>query len=166
MSRSQKLLALALAISVAINLFVAGAVVSRHFFGPPPPHGWASKREASEVLPEAERKRVDQLWESDRDAMRQDFQAMRAARQRYREILTAETFDPAAAKAVLDELYAKREQARAAMEQKIMTIATSLPPDQRRAYFKAFFADEARRDKKWAEHERDDDRPPPPPPGD
>ncbi|SME91823.1 protein refolding chaperone Spy/CpxP family [Tistlia consotensis] len=164
MSRSQKLLALALAVSVAINLFVAGAVVSRHFFGPPPHGDWASKKEAVEVLPEAERKRIEQIWESGRDTVRQDFRAMRAARQRYREILTAETFDPAAAQAVLDQLYAKRAEVRETMEQKIMAIATSLPADQRQAYFKAFFAGEARRDKEWAKHDRDDDDRPPPPP--
>lgn len=158
MSRTQKLLAAALAVSVALNLFAAGAYLSRHFFGPPH-HGWHSKREAAEVLPEAERERIDAVWERDRDSRREHFKAMREARRRYREVLTAERFDPAAAEAALAELYARREAARGSIEQKILEIAESLPPEQRRAYFTAFFADEVRRDREWERRaaERDAD---------
>lgn len=156
MNRSQKLLAAALAVSVALNLFAVGAVVSRHLFDPPHhKSGWAAKREAAEVLPEQERERVDAIWERDRGAVRQEFRAMRDARRRFREILTAENFDPAAAQSTLAELYERKEATRATMETKIMEIATSLPPEQRRAYFHAFFEDERRRDEEWARRERE-----------
>lgn len=154
MSRSQKLLAVALTVSVALNLFAGGAFLSRHFFGPPH-HDWASKREAAEVLPEAERERIHEIWERGRDNRHDDFKAMRDARQRYREVLTAERFDPAAAEAALAALYARRDAAREAIEQKILEIATSLPPEQRRAYFTAFFADEVRRDREWERRARE-----------
>ncbi len=149
-SRTQKLLAAALAVSLAVNLFAGGAFLSRHLFGPPH-HGWESKREAVEVLPEGERARIDGIWESGRSEVRDEFRAMREARQRYREALTAEQFDAAAAQAALDSLYAHKAAARASMENKIMEIATSLEPAERRAYFEAFFADEVRRDRERAE---------------
>lgn len=154
MSRSQRLLSIALAISVALNLFAAGAFVSRHLFDGPD-KGWAAKRAAVEVLPDDERTRIDAIWERNLDAVRDEFRAMREARQRYRDILTAETFDPQAAQTVLDELYARKEETRQQMEKKILEIATSLPPEQRQAYFKAFFADEVRRDKEWARRDRE-----------
>src|SRR5690606_31577611 len=112
------------------------------------------KRQAAEVLPDAERERVRAIWERNRDAVRDEFRAMREARARFREALTAEQFDPAAAQAALDELYARKEAARAGMETKIFEIAESLSPEQRRAYFDAFFKDERRRDEEWARRAR------------
>lgn len=155
MSRSQKLLAAALAVSVALNLFAGGLFLSRHLFGPHHHGGWAAKREAVEVLPAGERDRVDAIWDRGREAVREELRGMREARQRYRDALTAETFDPAAAQAALDELYRHKEETRASMESKIEEIAGSLPADARRAYFGAFFAEEERRDREWERRDRE-----------
>jgi uncharacterized membrane protein len=155
MSRSQKLLAAALAVSVALNLFAGGVFLSRHLFGPPHHGGWAAKRAAVEVLPDPERERIDAIWERGREAVREELRGMREARQQYRDALTAEVFDPAAAQAALDKLYAHKEQTRASLEAKIEEIAASLPPDQRRAYFGAFFAEEAQRDREWERRDRE-----------
>ncbi|MEX0759350.1 MAG: periplasmic heavy metal sensor [Tistlia sp.] len=154
MSRS-KLLAAALAVSVALNLFAGGAFLSSHLFAPSHHGGWAAKREAVQVLPDPERERIDAIWERGRDAVREELRGMRDARRRYREALTAESFDPAKAQAAFEQLYAHKEQLRVSMEAKILEIAAGLPPEQRRAYFEAFFAEERQRDRERERRDRE-----------
>lgn len=157
MSRLQRILAIALAVSVALNLFAVGVFVSRHLFESPHfKSGWAAKREAVQVLAEPERQRVEAIWERDRGALEEEFRALRDVRGSFRELLTAESFDPAAAQAALEELYLRKDAARAAIETKILEIATGLPDDQRRAYFTAFFEHERQRDAERERREREE----------
>lgn len=157
MSRLQRILAIALAASVALNLFAVGVFVSRHLLESSHfKSDWAAKREAVQVLAEPERQRVEAIWERDRGALKEEFRALREVRRQFRDLLTAESFDPAAAQAALEEISLRKDAARAAIETKILEIATGLPDSQRRAYFTAFFEQERQRDAERERREREE----------
>ncbi len=161
---STRKLAIALAVSVGLNLFLGGMIASawiakRHYADRadrPPVAGLAGNfnfrggfeaagREVRPLAREIRREYGPRLRESGRD--------MRAARRAVGEILQRDDLDPAALQAAFLELRLASDAAQAAMHEVMIETMTRLTPDQRRAFLEGAIRSRPRRG----------DRPPPPP---
>jgi len=167
--------AIALVISLGLNLFLGGMMAARWMREPPGgapmgrPHlHFDGLREA--LGPEA-RDVIDQVQAKHSDGVRQKFRAAMAARRAATEALTAEPFEADKARQAHDELLEKEMAARHAMHEALVELAAGLPAEQRAKLGKAM-----RKRGKGGRHGRDgrgrggrargrDGRGPPPEPG-
>ncbi len=144
-TRWSRRLGIALMVSLGLNLFLGGVLVSRWIFEPPPPiseraYRAFDHRAGLEVLDPAQRERVAAIWRDNRREIRRAARGYREARWALRQALIAEPFDPAAIEAAQRELAARVDAVRAVMTAHLTEIAAALPPEQRRRYFEATFA--------------------------
>ena len=126
-------LGVALLISVAVNLVIAGFVGSR-FFGPPRPGGEIERVVAIGVraFPPEIRDAIKRETDAERDQMRARFDAVRDARKTMFEAMRADPFDSAKLKAAYDDLRAKTDALQEAGQQIVFDAVAKAPPDVRR----------------------------------
>lgn len=144
-TRWSRRLAAVLLVSLGLNLFLGGVLVSRWVVEPPPTHDERAfrpfdRRAGLEVLTPAERETVAAIWRDNRREIRRAARGVGDARRALRAALIAEPFDPAAVDAAQRDLAARVERVRAVMTGHLIEIAAALPPEQRRRYFEATFA--------------------------
>jgi uncharacterized membrane protein len=98
----QRLFAIALIVSLALNLFMFGILVGGFAHGmrppPPPPHGGPEMRlmQLLEILPESSRERISPLLDKHVLEIRDKMDALRQAKRAVHTCLTKENFDAAA----------------------------------------------------------------------
>jgi uncharacterized membrane protein len=132
-------LAIALFASVAVNLFVIGAVVGGfvlahrvHAMAPARPGmGPQPLWSAADTLPPARRQAYRLLLRDQAASVAQQVHQARQARRLAWEGLNAEPYDPAATAKNLSEARALEMQARGSIEQKIVEFAATLTPTER-----------------------------------
>lgn len=135
-------LAIGLAISLIINVFIVGTVVGA--FGqrarmehriPPRPQGVAMNplMRAGDALPEDVRERYRQRMREEGVASRPFIEQARAARLEAADAFAAPQFDKAAAQAALAKSRAAETAAREKLETGVVEFAAELPADQRQA---------------------------------
>lgn len=135
------LLALSLAANVFLGGFVAGRIAGpnlpvfdRHDGGRPGhgPHRGDPHAEFDE-LPPAAREKLRALFRQNRESFAATFRDGRALHQEFVSVLTAETFDRAAAEAVALKIEAFDRERRPSMPRLIIEAMDGLPVEDRRA---------------------------------
>jgi uncharacterized membrane protein len=130
MTRSHGI-ALALLLSVGVNLVVAGAFLgrlSRQGEPVPPPMDWAARE-----LPAEQRGAVRAALRERLPAVQPQRRALRESMQTIRRLATAEEFDPEAMKAALARQRAAQSAYQALMHEAAVEVAATLPREQRMA---------------------------------
>ncbi len=137
MNGKQRLLAIVLLSSLALNLFLGGIVVGKYlgqvsdskFFHPPPmPRG---PRWILESLPEASREKVSPLIQAHRQQMKPQIRAMRAARREVHQQLTADDFNVEVLSEALAKLEKEKQKGGKMMHQLLIDIASQLNEEDR-----------------------------------
>jgi uncharacterized membrane protein len=119
-------------VSVAINLFLAGMLVTR--FVRRAPHddmGPISMHGLAEAVDPSARPVVERVRDEHRDRMVAKMREAGEARRAAMEALTAGDFDEARARAAFDEFQQKSNEVQKEMHGSLIDLAKSLPPDQR-----------------------------------
>ena len=137
---SSKKLAIALVASLALNLFLGGVWTAQwlghrfemHQRGGPPHH----LRRGMDALGDEARQTVRQVFDRHAPALRQSFRAHRDARQAIRAVFEEDDFDRARAETALASLGAQRAAMRDRSNALMLEIAESLPPEDRRVFFR------------------------------
>ena len=140
---------IALIVSLAINLFVVGAIIVGFLFhwpgrhvhsGQPFPH-WAAKRS----LDSDARRKVREIWRTARPGLRESVRAIRKARREVRQQLRADPLDLKALEAAYGDLSKRKLAAQEAMQEVLTKISGTLNAEQRREYFNRRFRHRYRR---------------------
>jgi uncharacterized membrane protein len=93
-ARGARILGLVVVVSIAINLFLAGAILGGRFRGPPPPVPFEQRLDASwEGLPDADRPVAKEVYARHREEIIRTWHAFRAAAQRANRGMRANTFN-------------------------------------------------------------------------
>ena len=142
-------LAIALVVSVALNMFLGGMIASawiarRHFQNEFRQGGDSGAmtgpfemRRGLATLDPAARRTARQELERHRDALRQAGGEMLRARQDLQEILREDEIDPAALDKAFAEIRRTSDAAQAETHRALAAIVIELPPDQRRRFLEA-----------------------------
>ncbi len=137
---SNKKLAIALVASLALNLFLGGVWTAQwlgHRLEMPhrggPPH---HVRRGMDALGDEARQTVRQVFERHAPALRESFRTHRDARRAIRAVFEEDDFDRPRAEAALAALGAERAAMRAKSNALMLEIADSLPPEDRRVFFR------------------------------
>ena len=126
---------LALALSVAVNLLVGGALLGRQFRsppGPPPPMAWAL-RDLEPSLRETLRPRLRERLAEAQPVRRE----LRLALQALSEALRQEPMDRAAASAALAKLRDSGVRYQAVLHESLLDILAVMPAERRKAAMRA-----------------------------
>ena len=138
---TNRALKIALAVSVALNLFgLAGGVAAwvtqekaeRHVEGPPQPTR-PGFRQIMDGLDPSVRDRVRATFRAAAQAARPDFQASREARQAAITLAASPTGDPAQVAALLDQSRAAEIRGRERMERDVVPLFATLSPADRQS---------------------------------
>ncbi|MGH6932603.1 MAG: periplasmic heavy metal sensor [Dongiaceae bacterium] len=123
-------LSIALFISLALNIFVAGWVAG-HGKGPRGGHGGLSEagmrvgiQRVLRVLPPDDRRVVETMFEAERPSIRQQFEALRQAHQAVAATLRAQPFDQAA----FEQAYGVMRQHSGAVQDAIHSVIVAAVP--------------------------------------
>ena len=131
-------LSIFLVLSIALNLFLAGVLVSQWFgatsmkkFGP------FNHQAAAEALNEEDRETVDRIWTQSRGKIRDRLFKARELRAQIRTELTADVVDKPALEGSFDDLRDTMTSIADDIFATIVQIAETLPLSERRQYFEA-----------------------------
>ena len=128
----QRWITTALAISLAVNLLVAGAALGRWIKGEPgghPPLAWASKE-----LDDGSRERLRPILQQNADATRALRRRIRAASETVRDAIRAEPFDSAALSDALAALRAVSLDYQTAVHSLAVESLAELPAEERERF--------------------------------
>ncbi|MFN3521915.1 MAG: periplasmic heavy metal sensor [Phenylobacterium sp.] len=137
---SRRVLLIVLFVSLALNLFVAGAVVGGLVAGGRTPHASPSQANprpgpalwaAGEALPPDRRREFRRLLREQGPVTNQRLREVRQARREAWLMLGKEPFDPVAASRALDAARQAEIAARRDVEHRVVEFAARLPPDER-----------------------------------
>lgn len=147
---SKRGLGIALIVSLGLNLFLAGMMVTGALFHKrgsgmagydrPFPH-WSARR----ALDGESRSKVDTIWREARPNLRTHIREVRKARRNIRRQLRADTLDRSALDKAFAALRTSTNSAHNAMHTLIGRIAETLNAEERRRYF---------RRRHWRRHKR------------
>lgn len=134
--------AITLIASLAINLFLAGVIVSSLFFHRHGPHERFGRgyphHAARQALNDEARKQVDAIWREARPDLRTRIREVRRARRDVRQRLRADTLDQKALDEALAALRARSLEAQTAIHRTISKVAGTLSAEDRRDYFQRY----------------------------
>ncbi len=141
--RLSRRLAVVLAVSLALNLFLGGMITAHWLLRGPPPHErggrFFDRHAALQAIGEEHRALVESIWARNEPELRERMHAVRAARREVRRQLMSDPLDREALALAHESLAARAQEAHARMRANIAEIATALPAEARRRYFEASF---------------------------
>jgi uncharacterized membrane protein len=153
---SRKTLLIALVASLAVNLFLVGAVAGGLVVGqrlrgerPPMERGGPAPQplwRAADGLPQPQAQAYRQALRGAGPELRMAMRSARSERAEVWKSLAAEPFDPAAAKQRLAQVREREADARGRIEERIVDYAAGLSPQDRAALAKGLTAERPRRD--------------------
>ncbi len=175
-ARTTRRLAIALAVSVGLNLFIGGMVTSawltkKKFDQRRPEFGATMRpldlRRGVAALGDADRPEIARIRERFGPALRQQGREMREAQRDVGRLLKEEALDPAELAAALERLRRGSDAAQETMHGLMVDIVKELTPEQRRRFFEAAIRKPrgGRRDRRDGLPERRRERRDGPPPG-
>jgi uncharacterized membrane protein len=127
--------ALALLVSLVLNLFLAGLLAGRFLSSADRMDAMFrnyTMRWATRVLGDEARPLMDQVWGRHSDALEPRLQELRASRKGVADVLAAEPFDAQALTQAFDRLSAATQAAQQALHPALVELAGSLTPEQRK----------------------------------
>ncbi len=149
--RRRRGLWIALFTSLAVNLFLAGWIATS-WIGNWAPGGRVSAsraefyyRPALRALPESQRRAVQNIWDERAQERRARAREFREARVELRRVLTADQMDTKALEAAVVNLRARADAVHDHIGATLVRVATTLPPEARKAYFNAGLSRASRR---------------------
>ncbi len=175
-ARATRGLAIALAISVGLNLFIGGMVASawltkKQRFGQRPPEIGAMMRpldlrKGIAALGDADRSAIARVRKQFGPALRQQGREMREAQREVGRLLKTGELEPAELEAALKRLRRSSDAAQETMHGLMVGIVGELTPEQRRRFFEAAIRKprDGRRERRDGPPERRRDRREGPPP--
>lgn len=120
----QRWMPIALMLSLAVNMFFAGLVVSHIGRPPPPPHGPPGPegflQRMADTLPDADAAILRRAIDSSRPNMQAEHEEREAFLQKIRAGLLAQPFDPKALLAVFEERFEDADTREHAMRQRVI----------------------------------------------
>ncbi len=134
MSTSKKL-AIVLAVSLGLNLFLLGVLSVGFFRGPRPGHFGGPGPDASPLLrggPGGDHPRLQKLLGRHKPELVEQRRSMRAARGRVDAALEAEPFDRARLEAELAKLRTETQRSQETMHRALVELAVDMPPEERK----------------------------------
>ena len=143
-TRWSRRLGIVLLLSLALNLFLGGVIVSQWMFEPASiiddrgPR-FINRRAGLDALDPENREKVEAIWRADRREFRAAWRAMRKSRRSVKAALTSEPFDREAFDSAHLELTTHVDRIRYLMSERLAKISAVLPPDERQQYFEAAF---------------------------
>lgn len=171
-SMSPRTLKIALAVSVALNVFAVAAGVTTYVGANRVEDQVAEQRrplrgppvlEVVETMDPAVRDRVRQALRASALAARPDFDAARDARRRAIEMAEAESFDSAAVQALLEQSRLAEMRGRSKLEAGALEILASLSPKDRKALAPILSRHGPKGKRGGGDRGREETPPPPPP---
>ena len=145
--RLTRRLALLLAVSVGINLFLGGMLAAQWLFhepprfAAPPPGGFRAgpfdRQAGRAAIDERYRDAVDEIWLRNGRTFIEKGRAVKRARHAVRDQLLAERFDPEAVQRAREALDQALIEASGFMVAHVIALAEALPPEQRQRYLEA-----------------------------
>jgi uncharacterized membrane protein len=119
-------------ISVALNLFVAGAFLGGRFHGPPSPPDFERRLSGYwKELPQDDQGAAQAVIAGHRDDVVEKWRADRAAAQQVSRLLHQPDFDEAGVKAAFDLWNQRALEFRAAMQSLLLDMASKISPEGR-----------------------------------
>ncbi len=119
-------------VSIAINLFLAGSVIGRHFRTAPSPGNFRQRIEMLlRDLPASDKTVAQTVVDSHYGDIVEKWRAFRPANQRAAAAMRAEPFDPAEAKAAYEAVNKQSEELREAVQETMIEIAQKVSPEGR-----------------------------------
>ncbi|MEQ8194537.1 MAG: periplasmic heavy metal sensor [Rhodospirillales bacterium] len=139
--RISRRLAIVLAASIGLNLFLGGMLTAHYLFGDDQKRtrGFFQRDAARAELSEPHRKTVDAIWDKHRPVMRGHLRALRESRREVRRLLRAEKVDTAAIAKARQQYDASQQQVRVSVRRAVDEISAALPDAERRKYFETGF---------------------------
>lgn len=134
-------LSILLMLSVGINLFLAGVLVTQWLEGTPVAMAGPFNRDAAHAaLTDDYRRVVQGIWEQNQTAIRDSLYEARETRRQIRQQLNAEVLDREGLKASFMTLRDIMVPLSVRIFTAVVEIAEALPVEERRRYFEAGFA--------------------------
>jgi uncharacterized membrane protein len=119
--------------SIALNLFLAGDQLGRHFRGPAPPPNFEQRlHNLPRDMPAADQQIAEGILDRHHNDIMEKWRALRPANQRVAAAMRADPFDSEEAKAAYDNASQRWEDLRAAMRDMLIEIAEKISPEGRR----------------------------------
>lgn len=138
-----------LILSISANLFLGGLFAGKLIFDrKPPSHGPRLRfdmRQGMQALRPAERDKARQLWRLRQPELRTRLRAVREARRNLRRVLEEKGSSQEQIEQAFMEVRKRGDDVQTSFQTILRDIATSLPPDQRQAFFRAIFDRHGRR---------------------
>lgn len=131
MNRAVRALAIALVVSVLLNVFFLGLLTARAVHR----RGGLTARDHGPGMPDRGHwpAAAAEVWRKQEGGLQASRDAVVAARRGVRTALTAEPFDPAAFEAALAKLRAETSEAQMAFHKSLMSTVREMKPEERRA---------------------------------
>ncbi len=137
-------MAIALFVSLALNLFLVGVMTTNWLRDDGPANqvrfGRFNREAAMAVISAESREKVESLWKQHMDAIRGHSKARRRLRVEMRALLQAASFDRAAYDALSKQSHARSQRSRLLLRQIIGETAEILSPAERKRYFETGLA--------------------------
>lgn len=142
-----KILALALIVSLGLNLVIGGFIAAQWAGHERGPISSSSRlrfdhRAAITVLNDQERERLKEFWQERRQTLRPYFREYREERDKLKELFTASTLDIPAINETYSAMIAKQAQIETFLQAAMVEMAKALPAEKRAAFFDKGFSSE------------------------
>ncbi len=130
--RGAGLIGIVAILSIALNLFLAGNQLGRHFRGPAQPPNFQQRLNGIwRDLPEADQTIAHTIAESHYNDILDKWRAFRPANQRAALAMHADPFDPEEARAAYEKANQRSEDFRKALQETIIEVAQKISPEGR-----------------------------------
>jgi uncharacterized membrane protein len=130
--RTIGILGIAIVISVALNLFLAGEQLGRQFRGPPPPIGFDQRLQSfTQDLPDEDQPAAREILGRRHDEIVQKWRALRSATQRATSAVHSDPFEEEEATAAFAKANQRDQDFRKVIQDTLMELASKISPEGR-----------------------------------
>jgi uncharacterized membrane protein len=131
--RGVLILGIVAVVSIALNLFLAGNLLGRHFRGPMPPPNFEQRiHNLWRELPAADQSIAQGVLDQHNTEIMEKWRAFRPANQHVVQVLHADQFDPVEAKTALDTANQLGTELKIAIQNALIEVAQKISPEGRK----------------------------------
>ncbi len=132
MPRTIGILGIAIVISVALNLFLAGEQLGRQFRGPPPPIGFDQRLQSfTQDLPDEDQPAAREILGRRHDEIVQKWRALRSATQRATSAIHSDPFEQDEVEADFAKANQRDQDFRKVIQDTLVELASKISPEGR-----------------------------------